>query len=501
MGDNYYIGIDLGMINSVLAYTDEDGNIEIQHWNNGYSRFPSVVLMTPRANYAGYPALERKDTEPKCHLVSNFKRMLGTDHKQKIFETEYRVTELYAMILRKMLSIFEEDHGYKVEKAVIAVPADFGDAEREATLKVSKIAGIKDTVIINEADAAAISYYYDNEDISGNVAVYDIGGGTFDVTILSVDENGFTVLSNEGSKYLGGRDWDLHLASIIQKKVVNLTDLTPSDMDSDGDLRRRILDEAERLKIILDRVDTANGSVCVNGNRVRFRITRRELDNATSGLVNRTVEMTRTAIESAGINGNDLNRIVLVGGPSITPLIRTSLEEAFPEVEIIRYDPVHAVAKGAAEYARSAFGDGDLNLRSVLSKTYGLKMGIDGEEKVCNIIYRNTPLPLKRTVTCRPKADDLNELEIVVYSTRADPGEDSTDLETARLVNSFTLFLEGRITRSKTKIDITFTADVDGTMGIDVSCNGHNYKCDLGKDVYMTEEETLSSIRKVWEVQ
>ena len=501
MGNDYFVGIDLGMINSVLAYTDEAGELKIQHWENGYSRFPSAVLITPRANYAGFLALERMKTEPKCHLASNFKRMLGTDHKQRIFDTEYRAVDFYAMILRKMLVGFSREHDCRVDRISIAVPSDFGDAEREAVQKVARLAGLKEVRIVNEADAAALAYCYDNPEISGNIAIYDIGGGTFDVSILSVDDNGFTVLSNEGDKLLGGRDWDLHLASIIQKSVVELSGISPSDMDSDGDLRLRILNEAERLKKILDRVDTAQGTVCVSGEPVKFQISRSELDANTEGLVDRTIAMTRTAIKNAGIARSSLKKIVLVGGPSITPLIRRKLEAGFPDVDIIRYDPVHAIAKGAAVYSRSVFGGNDLNLTSVLSKTYGLKMGIDGEEKVCNLIYRNMPLPLKNTVTCRPKADDQNELDIVVYSTRADQNEPASDLITARLVNSFTLYLEGRISRGKTKIDITFEADAEGTMTIRVECNGHKYKCDLGKDVYMTEEETLSSMRKVLNIQ
>lgn len=499
--DGYFIGIDLGMTNSVLAYAREGEAPEIQHWEEGYSKFPSVVMVTPSARYAGYAALARMAAEPKYHLQSSFKRMIGTDHRQTIYGTEYSVTEFFAMILRKMVKTFEDEHGFRAERAVIAVPADFGDAEREAVFKVAALAGIRSVEIINESDAAAISYCYDTKGFSGNIAIYDIGGGTFDITVISVDEKGFTVLCNEGTKYLGGRDWDLHLASIIQKKVVAMSGISPAEMDRDSHLRRQIINEAERLKIVLDRVERAYGNVTVMGTDIRFAVNRAELDEATRPLVDRTVEMTKTAVKGAGLGMSSLDRIVMVGGPSITPLIRSTLEREFPDVEVIRYDPAHAVARGAAIYARSVFKDKDLTLEPILNKTYGIVMGVDGKEKVLNIIYRNTRLPLRRKVTCRPKSDDQKELEIRVCDTRADPSVRISEINTSRLLSTFIVPLEGKISRGKTRIEISMDAEADGTVSLIVECNGHAHKCDLGKDVQMSEEEMLASMRKVMSVQ
>lgn len=500
-GEQYYIGIDLGMINSVMAFTDDEGTISIQRWEKGHTKFPSVVLLTPNRTYAGELAIERRFYEDRYHYENCFKRMMGTTHKQKIYNTDYTPTELFSMILHKMVRTFENEHNHKVERAVLAVPADFGDAERVAVLKAAYLAGIKEPKIINESNAAAISYRHDTTNFVGKAAIYDIGGGTFDVTVMDIHDKGFDVLSNEGSKFLGGRDWDLQLASIIQKKIIKNAGLTPQDIDNDSDLRRRILSEAERHKIILDRVDKSKGAILVRGKYIGSDINRTELDNATVELVSKTIKMTNDAIKAAGLTPRTLNRIVLVGGPSITPLIRTMLETEFPNVEITRYDPIHAVARGAAIYARSLFKTKDINIRSVLNKTFGLEMGIDGEESVCNLLYRNVTLPLSREVICKPKMDDQDVLDIAIYENRAIKGELYSPMTRSRLLNTFHIPLTGRISRGKTKIYIRMSADQEGFISIDVECNNKKETCDLGKDIYLSDEEFIETMQRVRLVQ
>ena len=500
-GEQYFIGIDLGMINSVMAFTDDTGTISIQRWDKGYTKFPSVVLLTPSRAYAGQLAIDRMFYEDRYHFENCFKRMMGTTHKQKIYNTDYTPTELFSMILHKMIRTFETEKGCKVEKAVLAVPADFGDSEREATMKAAYLAGIKEPKIINESNAAAISYCHDMNDFEGKAVIYDIGGGTFDVTVMDIRKGGFDVLSNEGSKFLGGRDWDLQLASIIQRKVVTAAGLTSKDVDDDSDLRRHILTEAERHKIILDRVDESKGAIKVRGRHIGFTITRAELDKATYDLVSKTIRMTSDAIEAAGLTKRDLDRIIMVGGPSITPLIRTLLEKEFPGVQITRYDPIHAVARGAALYARSVFFADDIKVRSVLNKTFGLKMGIDGEEMVCNLLHRNVTLPRSGKVVCRPKNDDQEVLDIAVYENRADKGEESTPLTRSRLVKTFHIPLTGKISRGKTKMDIEMNADVEGLISIKVSCNGATETCDLAKDIYLSDNEFMETMQRVRSVQ
>lgn len=500
-GEQYFVGIDLGMINSVMAYTDKEGTISIQRWEKGHTKFPSVVLLTPNRNYAGQLAIDRKFYEDRYHFENCFKRMMGTTHKQRIYNTDYTPTELFSMILHKMIRTFEEEHKQKIEKAVIAVPADFGDAEREATLKAAYLAGIKEPKIINESNAAAISYCHDTDNFVGKAVIYDIGGGTFDVTVMDIHEGGFDVLSNEGSKFLGGRDWDLQLASIIQKKIIQEAGLSPKDIDNDGELRKRILSEAERHKIILDRVDKSKGAVMVRGKYVGFEITRTELDSATVELVSKTIGMTSDAIKAAGLTPNKLDRIIMVGGPSITPLIRTMLETEYPNVEITRYDPIHAVARGAALYARSVFGKNDIEIRSVLNKTFGLKMGVDGEEVVCNLLHRNITLPMTKKVICRPKSDDQQTLDIAVYENRSMKGEITSPLIRSRLLNTFHIPLTGKILRGKTKIYIEMSADCEGMIAINTECNGKKDTCDLGEAIYLSDEEFLETMKRVRSVQ
>jgi len=500
-GSQYYLGADLGMVNSILAYTDGEGTVSVKRWEDGQTKFPSAILITPRGRYAGQDIFRRMRTEPKYHYENCFKRMMGTTHKERIFNMEYTPTEMGAMILRKMINSFEDDTGTRVERIVLAVPSDFGGAEREATYKAAYLAGIKEVQILNESDAAAIAYCHDTPDFRGNVAIYDMGGGTFDVTVISVTDEGFTVKSNEGSKFLGGRDWDLHLASIIQKKIVDASGIGPQEMDRNSELRKAILAEAEKAKILLDKVETSNGFVDVNGTIVEFSVTREELNESTSSLIDKTLEMIKSAIACAGLTERTLDRMVLVGGQSLTPYIWTKIEEAFPRVELMRYDPINAVARGAAIYARSYYKTHDIKLTSILSKTYGLKMGIDGVEKVCNILYRNIQLPISRTVVCRPKMDDQDTLSIEVYENKSNAGVPDTEVTHSRLVNRFSIPLTGKISRGKTKITIDMESDYEGIVKITTNCNGDIRQCDLGKDIYLPDEEFISSIRKVASIQ
>ena len=497
----FYVGADLGMVNSILAYTDANGIVSVKRWDDGQTKFPSAILITPRGKYAGQDIYRRMRTESRYHYENCFKRMMGTTHKERIFNVEYTPTEMVAMILKKMVSAFEEDHGERVERIVLAVPSDFGGAEREATYKAAYLAGIKEIKILNESDAAAIAYCHDTPDFRGNVAIYDMGGGTFDVTIISVSDSGFAVKSNEGSKFLGGRDWDLHLASIIQKRVVDLSGMRPQELDRNSDLRKRILSEAEKIKIILDNVEEARGVVDVNGMPIEFTVTREELNRSTEALIDKTLDMIRSAISCAGLTDRSLDRMVLVGGQSLTPYIWQKIEEAFPYVELLRYDPINAVARGAALYARSYFKTRDIKLSSILSKTYGLKMGIDGKERICNILYRNIQLPIKRTVVCRPKRDDQESLSIEVYENKSDTTVPDTEVSHSRLVNRFTVPLKGKITRGRTKITIDMESDYEGIVKITTVCNGITEKCDLGKYIYLTDEEFIESMRKVGSVQ
>lgn len=496
----YYVGVDLGTTTSVLAYSDQDGNTAVQYIDNN-TLLPSVLTFTPRGTYAGNQALEIKKLDPKAYTVTNFKRRMGTDHREKILGEEYTVPEYYAMILTKLIRAFEEGKQTRIEKLVIAVPADYGDAEREATFQVANLVGIKDVKLINESDVAAISYCYDTQGFTGKITIYDMGGSTFDVTVLNIDEKGFYVLANEGSKYLGGRDWDLHLASIIQRKILDATEMDPEDFDRNFDLRKNILEEAERQKIIMDRVEYSTGSIEVDGKPVPFTVTRNELDASTISLVEKTVSMTKSAFKIAGTPSYQMDRIVLVGAASITPLIRQTLEKAFPQIPITRYDPMHAVARGAALYARSIYGDGDVKLTSVLNKTFGVKMGVDGEEMICNILYRNVPLPLKRSVQCRPKADDQKVLDIDVYENKAPPSIDHSPVNESRFVNKFSIPLEGRISRGKTRINIDFSADFDGTMKLEVECNGVKTVCDLGRDIQISDDDFMRMALRVRNVE
>jgi molecular chaperone DnaK (HSP70) len=177
------------------------------------------------------------------------------------------------------------------------------------------------------------------------------------------------------------------------------------------------------------------------------------------------------------------------------------LENEFPNVEITRYDPIHAVARGAAIYAHSVFKTKDIKIRSVLNKTFGLKMGIDGEESVCNLLYRNVTLPMSKEVVCRPKMDDQDVLDVAIYENRSNRGELHTPLTRSRLLKTFHIPLTGRISRGRTKIYIRMSADLEGMISIEVECNNKKDTCDLGSDIYLSNEEFSETMHRVRMVQ
>ncbi len=496
MSSQHYVGIDLGTVSTCLAYSDEQGTVDISKNEGSGGLLPSVILFTDDGKYVGDQAVKLSTQYDASNSVFFFKRMMGTDYRRSFGGVSYDASEMAAMVLKKVIMGFEENTGDKVDSAVITVPGDFSDGEKNGTVAAAKMVGIERLELLNESIAAAISYrHFSKDDRDKKIIVYDLGGGTLDVTVVSITGNNFDVLSNESSKDLGGRDWDIHLANIIQKKVLETSGLRPDDVVTDSELRVAVIAEAERQKKLLDRSPRSVGSVKVKDQQVRYLVTRGEFEDATSWLMMKTINMVGYALRNANLTMSNIDSIVLVGGSTKMPHVQRSLKEAFPSMEIVSFDPEYAVARGAAIYARSVFGNGEIKVRSAATRTIGILAGIDGEEKICNIIFRNTFLPIDETLMCRPKRDDQKVLEISIYESLARESDKYIEPSEGKLLANNIFDLQGRISRGRTKIPIRFIADKDGRISVAMECNGHYEECRICDPMPSSEQIQESSLK------
>ena len=262
--------------------------------------------------------------------------------------------------------------------------------------------------------------------------------------MVSIQGKSFNVLSDESSKDLGGRDWDLQLANIIQRKVLDSSGLKPDDVVSDSEFRIAVMAEAERQKLSLERSSRSVGSVKVKGKNVRYILTRGEFEDATTWLMMKTINMVGYALRNAHLTMSNIDSIVLVGGSTMMPQVHKSLKEAFPSVDLVSFDPEHAVARGAALYASSIFSKGDISVTPATTRTIGILAGIDGMEKICNVIFRNSPLPIDKTVMCRPKRDDQKTLEISIYESLAKETDEFIEVSEGKLLANNIFSLRGK---------------------------------------------------------
>lgn len=472
LSDRYYIGIDLGTVNTCLAYVDESADVKISRNDDGNGLLPSAILFTENGKYIGSKALEKSTGYNSSNSVFFFKRMMGTNYKRTYDGVTYNLSEMSAMILTKVIKNFTNNTGVIVDSAVVTVPGDFDDTEKNATIMAAKIAGIKNIELLNESVAASIAYRHFNKNTEDKkIIVYNLGGGTLDVTIMSITGSSFSMMSNESDKNIGGKDWDLQLANIIQKKVLDASGKTIDNIVSNSKFRMTLITEAEKQKIILETNERSVGTIILDNEPIKYIVTRTEFENATFWLTIRTINMVGYALRNAGLTMKDIDCIVLVGGPTKMPQIQRSLKEAYPSVDIISFDPQHAVARGASLYARSIFFKKDIKVIPIATKTIGILAGIDGVEKICNAIFRNTPLPIDKTLICRPKRDGHKSLDILIYESLVRNREDFTDVSNGKLLAKNVYNMSGKITRGKTKIPIRFMAAEDGRVSITVECN------------------------------
>ncbi|MCQ2078813.1 MAG: Hsp70 family protein [archaeon] len=531
MSEEYSIGIDLGTTYSCLSYIDDNGEPVVEKSYEQEETVPSVILFNDVGEkIVGSSAKDMILMYPQDRIILNIKRQMGTDYSVDIDGIRYTPPSLSALILKKLLKDFEEAHGLDegdVKKAVITVPAYFGHEEREATTNAGRIAGLDEVILLNEPTAAAVCFGFGNtEGESKKVLVYDLGGGTFDVTILQIDGKSFTAIATDGQRLLGGKDWDDALKSIIISKIAEMSGLTEDEIEADPEVMERLIADSEELKKRLSTSESTRGTMSVGGRRVIYSVSREEFEDATRALIETTVDTVEDTLKSKGLTVNDIDAFLLVGGSSRMPQVESAILRRFPEARIKLYDPDQSVAKGAAVFCRSSnllkdieekiveeTQEGDapadeavisqkidevakdvedtIIVHNVLSKSFGIKVGDGaGNEYVSNIVYRNIQLPIVENKTYYPNVDGQLSIDVEIYENAAQNDDNGIRVELAdsNLVGSFSMKLPEDVT-AKTPIQVRFTVSNDGMLSAYVECNEQHTDYTLKTKTSMSEEE------------
>lgn len=344
-------GIDLGSTYSCIAYTDEAGKPVVLRNSRSQVVTPSVVHFEGNNVVVGQTAKELAELYPEA-VTQMFKREMCNEEWSFTCEgKKYRPEELSAMVLRKLVEDISQQFGEPITDVVITCPAWFGSNQRDATANAGKIAGLNVREIINEPTAAAIAYGIES-DKDEVVLVYDLGGGTFDVTMIAITKNKIEVICTGGDHYLGGRNWDAHLVRYLAECFCQIKGGTPEQLLDNPETKQDLYSKAEAAKQRLSNKEVDKVIVTHDGEKTAVELTRTKFDELTASLLERTIALTKEMLNEARAKGFlNFDRLLLVGGSTLMPQVAERLKREF-EVECKLHDPHESVAKGAAIYGR-----------------------------------------------------------------------------------------------------------------------------------------------------
>ncbi|MBR3259228.1 MAG: molecular chaperone DnaK [Mycoplasmataceae bacterium] len=458
MAKEKIIGIDLGTTNSVVAIMDGKDTIVLEN-PAGKRTTPSVVAWKGGERIVGEIAKRQLETNPDS--ISSIKRLMGTNQKVKVKvdnkEQEFTPEQVSGFILTYLKEYAEKKIGSKIEKAVITVPAYFNNDQREATKVAGKIAGLDVVRIINEPTAAALSYGIDKKDKEQKILVYDLGGGTFDVSILDLSDGTFEVLATSGDNHLGGDDWDNVIVDWIKEKIKKENNF---DVSKDKMAISRLKEAAEKAKIELSGSDSTTINlpflaITDNGPlNVELELTRSEFEKMTAHLVDRTRKPIMDALKEANLKPSDLDEVLLVGGSTRIPAVQKMVEQTLSKAPNRSINPDEVVAIGAAIQGGVLAGDvSDVLLLDVTPLTLGI---VTEGDIIAPLIKRNTTIPVTKSQVFSTAVDNQTEVSIVVVQ-----GEREV-LEGNKVLGQFNLSGIDPAPRGVPQIEVSFSIDVNG---------------------------------------
>ncbi|AAK79253.1 molecular chaperone DnaK [Clostridium acetobutylicum] len=468
------IGIDLGTTNSCVAVM-EGGDPAVIANSEGARTTPSVVSFQKNGErLVGQVAKRQSITNPDKTIIS-IKRKMGTAEKVAIDDKNYTPQEISAMILQKLKADAEAYLGETVTQAVITVPAYFNDSQRQATKDAGKIAGLEVLRIINEPTAASLAYGLDKMDTNQKILVYDLGGGTFDVSVLELGDGVFEVKSTNGNTHLGGDDFDEKIMDYIAEEFKKDNGI---DLRNDKMALQRLKEAAEKAKIELSSSTQTNINLpfitadATGPKHIDMNLTRAKFNELTEGLVQDTIEPMKKALSDAGLSINDIDKIVLVGGSTRIPAVQEAVKNYTGKDPSKGVNPDECVAIGAAIQAGVLTGDvKDVLLLDVSPLTLGIET-LGGV--ATPLIERNTTIPTRKSQVFSTAADNQPSVEINIVQGERKMAADNKSL------GRFTLDGIAPAPRGVPQIEVTFDIDANGIVNVSAKDKG------TGKESHIT---------------
>lgn len=486
------IGIDLGTTNSAVAVM-EGGEPTIIANVEGNRTTPSVVAFAKNGERLVGETAKRQAITNAGRTIISIKREMGTDYKVKIDDKDYSPEEISAMILQKIKSDVESYLGETVSEAVITVPAYFTDSQRQATKDAGKIAGLNVKRIINEPTAAALAYGMDKDTEQHKIMVFDLGGGTFDVSILEIGDGVFEVLSTRGNNRLGGDDFDEVLMNYLVSEFKKENGI---DLSKDVTAMQRLKDAAEKAKKELSTTMTSNVNLpfitAVDGAPVHLNmdIKRAKFEELTSSLVDKTLVPVREALNDAGLTASEIDKVLLVGGSTRIPAVQEAVKKLIGKEPQKDINPDECVAIGAAIQGGVLTGEvKDLLLLDVTPLSLGIEtMG----GVMTRLIERNTTIPAKKSQIFSTAADGQTAVDIHVLQGEREFAHDNTTL------GRFQLTGIPAAPRGVPQIEVTFDIDANGIVNVHAKDlgSGNEQKITITASTKLSEEEINKKVRE-----